>query len=109
MKAFLIIVSIIGWIVFGCLSCDLRSKKGYDGGFLMGFLFGIFALIYNAGIPDLIIRDQLKNIVTPRINYLIKKANIQNLQSTTNVTTLAKSATIDKDAKPETKHSSVAE
>lgn len=75
----------------------------------MGFLFGIFALIYNAGLPDLIIRDQLKNIVTPRINYLIKKAHTKNPQSTTNVTTLAESATIDNDAKPEIKNRTVSE
>ena len=62
MTGFLIIVSIIVWIVLGCLSCDLRSKKGYDGGFLMGFLLGVFALIYNAGLPDLYLKNQLTTI-----------------------------------------------
>lgn len=30
----------------------LRSRKGYQGGFWLGFFFGILALIYSAALPD---------------------------------------------------------
>ncbi len=32
---------------------DLQHKKGYNGGFWIGFLFGIIGLIYSAGLPDI--------------------------------------------------------
>ena len=39
-------------IIFGILSQKLHRKKGYEGGFAIGFFFGIIALIYSAGLPD---------------------------------------------------------
>ena len=41
------------WIICGFLSFDLQDKKGYEGGFLIGFLLGIIGLIYSAGLPDI--------------------------------------------------------
>ena len=40
------------WLVCGFLSYDLHNRKGYSGGFLMGFLLGYIGLIYSAGLPD---------------------------------------------------------
>ena len=31
---------------------DLQHRKGYTGGFWIGFLLGIIGLIYSAGLPD---------------------------------------------------------
>ena len=47
------IICIIIWIICGFLSMDLRQKKGYNGGFLLGFVLGLIGLIYCAGLPDI--------------------------------------------------------
>ena len=65
----LIIISIIVWIIFGWFSYRLREEKGYEGGFIIGFLFGVFALIYSAGLPDLIVRNEI-NIIKKELKTL---------------------------------------
>ena len=47
----IIITSLGLWIICGFLSRDLQIKKGYDSGFWIGFILGIFGLIYSAGLP----------------------------------------------------------
>ena len=47
-----IVAGIVGLFVPGFLSQSLHDKKGYDGGFWIGFIFGIFGLIYAAGLPE---------------------------------------------------------
>ena len=67
-----IIITIAIWLAFGYFSYRLRQTKGYSGGLVTGFLFGLFALIYNAGLPDLIARskiDQLKLEINNKKNY----------------------------------------
>ena len=61
-----IIICLIVWIICGFLSLDLQVKKGYDGGFWIGFLLGIIGLIYSAGLPDVNkkkIKKQAKEII----------------------------------------------
>lgn len=48
----ILVVLILFWIISGFLSMDLHNKKGYGGGFLIGFLLGFVGLIYSAGLPD---------------------------------------------------------
>ncbi len=48
-----IIIVVFFATISGGLSKDLQQKKGYDGGFWIGFLLGIFGLIYSAGLPDI--------------------------------------------------------
>lgn len=48
-----LVIILIFWIISGFLSKDLQRKKGYNGGFWIGFLLGIFSLIYSAGLPDI--------------------------------------------------------
>ena len=43
-----VLLIIILWGVCGFLTLDLHRQKGYEGGFFVGFLFGIFGLIYSA-------------------------------------------------------------
>lgn len=57
-----IILSIILWIVLGLLSDDLRTKKGYDSAILFSLFLGIFALIYNAGLPDETLREKVDDL-----------------------------------------------
>ena len=52
----ILVISIVFWLICGFLSMNLHSKKGYSGGFLIGFLLGLIGLIYCAGLPDLIKR-----------------------------------------------------
>ena len=52
-----VIVLLIMPFVYGSLYQILREEKGYNGGFWLGFFFGIVALIYAAGLPD---RNSLK-------------------------------------------------
>ena len=47
-----IISAIVVSAIFGVINMSLRSRKGYQGGFWLGFFFGILALIYSAGLPD---------------------------------------------------------
>lgn len=69
-----IIFTIIIWIILGFLSNDLRLKKGYDSALAFVFFFGLFALIYNAGLPDKILHDKFDKI----INDTDKKTELQN-------------------------------
>ncbi len=48
-----IVAFIFYWIICACLTMELYSKNGYDGGFWIGFLLGIIGLIYSAGLPDI--------------------------------------------------------
>ena len=56
-----IIISIILWIASGFLTLDLHKKKGYNGGFWIGFFLGIIGLIYSVGLPDSSDKRILKN------------------------------------------------
>lgn len=56
------VILLIFWGVCGFLTLDLHRQKGYEGGFFVGFLFGILGLIYSAGLPD-------------RMQKVIKKKN----------------------------------
>ncbi len=56
-----IIISVCAWIGMAAASVSLRKQKGYSDGWLLGLLFGAFALIYSAGLPDLIAREKLKS------------------------------------------------
>ena len=53
MTALLIAIVVIASIPSGFFSKKIHEKKGYEGGFWIGFLFGIIGLIYSAGLPDL--------------------------------------------------------
>ncbi len=48
----IILMCLMVWCICGGLSKDLQTQKGYDGGFVIGFLLGIIGLIYSAGLPD---------------------------------------------------------
>lgn len=48
-------------VIFGFLCQSLCEKKGHDGGFLIGFFFGVLGLLYVVGLPD---RSGIKNIPT---------------------------------------------
>ena len=52
----MIILYIILYLILCCipgfLSASLHEKKGYEGGFALGFWLGIMGLIYAAGLPD---------------------------------------------------------
>lgn len=48
----ILVIFIVFWIISGILSMDLHSRKGYSGGFWVGFLLGYIGLIYSAGLPD---------------------------------------------------------
>lgn len=64
MTAFEIIVVVVFavfWLVCGFLSYDLHDRKGYSGGFLIGFLLGYIGLIYAAGLPDATNKKIVKN------------------------------------------------
>ena len=56
-----IFICIVIWIICGFLSMDLQQKKGYNGGFWIGFLLGIMGLIYCAGLPDTSKKKIVKN------------------------------------------------
>ncbi len=50
-----ILIYIIIWFISSFFitipSLDLQERKGYEGNFLFGLLFGIIYLIYSAGLP----------------------------------------------------------
>jgi hypothetical protein len=54
-------------VIFGFLCQSLCEKKGHDGGFLIGFFFGILGLLYVVGLPD---KSGSKNI-----NKVIKRSS----------------------------------
>ena len=56
----LIIVSIGFWIGTACAAMQLRGEKGHDSQWLACLLLGVLALIYAAGLPDLILRKSLE-------------------------------------------------
>ena len=68
---FISLISIIGMGIFwGCVSRNIRKAKGYEGGFALGFFFGIFALMYNASLPD-------QNLIN-RLDEISNNLRIQN-------------------------------
>ena len=63
----IIIGIIINGIIFAAFCNDLAIKKGYEktGGYLMaGFFFGIIALIYVNGLPDIKLREMMQILGT---------------------------------------------
>lgn len=60
----IILTSLALWIICGFLSRDLQIKKGYDSGFWIGFVLGIFGLIYSAGLPVVDKKRNNKNTKT---------------------------------------------
>ena len=83
---FIILIPVVVWILCAYLSVDLRKKKGYDGGWAFGLLFGIMALIHSAGLPDLTLHNKVQqtlmavhqqnNITSPGCNSEIKETQI---------------------------------
>lgn len=65
-----IILPLLAWIVveviFGCACSSLAGIKGYKGYFAVGFLFGIFGLIYVAGLPVSDTKEEEKYIYLAR-------------------------------------------
>ena len=55
----IIILSFCSWIGTAIASVRLREKKGYESSWILCLLFGPLALIYAAGLPDLILRKKL--------------------------------------------------
>lgn len=53
------LVVILYMTVCGVLSKKLYQKKGYVGGFWIGFLLGLIGLVFAAGLP---LCDQVKEI-----------------------------------------------
>ena len=49
----ILVLGLIGCFVCGFMSEDLHRRKGYEGGFWLGFLLGIAGLVYSAGLPDI--------------------------------------------------------
>ena len=56
-----IVIIAVLWIISGILCMNLHAKKGYKGGFLIGFFLGVIGLIYSAGLPDLLSRNNNNN------------------------------------------------
>lgn len=54
-------VLLVQAVIFGFLCQSLCEKKGHEGGFWIGFFFGILGLLYVVGLPD---KSGLKNIPT---------------------------------------------
>ena len=57
-----LILTIVVWILLGLLSDNLRVKKGYDSSLIFALLLGVFALIYNAGLPDETLREKVDDL-----------------------------------------------
>ena len=60
----LIFVLLIGWIASAFFCASVAAEKGYSGTSwgIAGFLFGFFALIAVAGLPDKKLRKYLRQI-----------------------------------------------
>ena len=57
-----VIVYLVGGIIFSALCRSIARQKGYEksGRFaLAGFFFGLPTLLYEAGLPDLLVRQAL--------------------------------------------------
>ena len=50
--SYILLFYLVDGIIFGFLCLDLNNKKGYEGGFWLGFFFGLIALIYYACLPE---------------------------------------------------------
>ena len=57
----ILLLGLIGWFICGFLSADLHRRKGYEGGFWLGFLLGIAGLVYSAGLPDIRAKKVTRN------------------------------------------------
>lgn len=57
----ILVIFIIFWLISGFLSMDLHNRKGYSGGFWVGFLLGFIGLIYSAGLPDITNKKLIKD------------------------------------------------
>ena len=57
----ILLLGLIGCFVCGFMSEDLHRRKGYEGGFWLGFLLGIAGLVYSAGLPDIRAKKVIRN------------------------------------------------
>ena len=57
----ILLLGLIGCFVCGFMSEDLHRRKGYEGGFWLGFLLGIAGLVYSAGLPDIRAKKVTRN------------------------------------------------
>lgn len=57
----ILLLGLIGCFVCGFMSEDLHRRKGYEGGFWVGFLLGLIGLIYSVGLPDLRAKKVIRN------------------------------------------------
>lgn len=57
----ILVLGLIGCFVCGFMSEDLHRRKGYEGGFWLGFLLGIAGLVYSAGLPDIRAKKVTRN------------------------------------------------
>ena len=57
----ILVLGLIGCFVCGFMSEDLHRRKGYEGGFWLGFLLGIAGLVYSAGLPDMRAKKVTRN------------------------------------------------
>ena len=77
----LIILGVIVYgAIFAALCVNLANKKGYDetGGYgAAGFFFGVLALIYVSGLPDIQLKNMIKNLEK---NIFQKNTNIDASQ-----------------------------
>ena len=67
----IIFVLLVGWIASAFFCSQVADEKGYSGTSwgIAGFLFGFFALIAVAGLPDKKLRKYLRQIdVKQKIN-----------------------------------------
>ena len=69
----ILVLGLIGCFVCGFMSEDLHRRKGYEGGFWLGFLLGIAGLVYSAGLPDIRAKKVTRNefgemIVIPEVD-----------------------------------------
>jgi hypothetical protein len=66
---YIIVITSIYAIVSGCICVSLAFSKGYENisgafiPFILGFLFGIFGILYYVGISDIKLQRQLDRII----------------------------------------------